>query len=92
MTVARIDRDDPRVGVVLTVRTGVFDVLADGGQVRATLDGSMLAAVARDRSAMPTPGDWVRLRTWPDGRVSVVGLLCPPRGATVLPLRRPGSR
>lgn len=92
MTVARIDPDDPRVGVVLTVRTGVLDVLADGGRVRATLDGSMLAAVARDRSAMPVPGDWVRLRTWPDGRVSVVGPLCPRRGATVVPLRRPGTR
>jgi len=90
MTVARIHRDDPRVGVVLGVRTGVLEVLSDGGRLRTTLDGTMLAAVARDRSRMPAPGDWVRLRTWSDGRVTVVGPMCEPAGATVIPLRRPG--
>jgi hypothetical protein len=88
MTVARIHRDDPRVGVVLEVRTGVLEVLSDGGRLRATLDGCLLAAVARDRSSMPAPGDWVRLRTWCDGRVTVVGPMCEPAGGTVIPMRR----
>ncbi|MGN6252475.1 MAG: hypothetical protein ACTHNS_11750 [Marmoricola sp.] len=92
MTVARIHRDDPRVGVVLAVRTGVLEVLVDDGRIRATLDGSLLAAVARDRSRMPGVGEWVRLRGWPDGRVTVVGPMGAASGRTaaavVVPLRR----
>lgn len=74
-------------GCVLRVEPGVVVVLTDRGEVRATLDGAMLAAVARDRTQLPQAGDWVRLRQWPDHHVTVLAAIRPePRGlARVLP-------
>lgn len=77
----------PWVGCVCGVETGVLHVLTDRGEVRASFDGRMLAAIARDRSCLPGPGDWVRLRRWHDGRVTVDGPLVAPL-ARVVPLRR----
>lgn len=75
MTAERVVPAEKWVGCVLHVRTGVFDVLTDGGQLRASLDGAMLGLIAHDRTLMPAPGDWVELREWPDGRVTVARLL-----------------
>jgi hypothetical protein len=46
----------------------------------------MLCRIARDRSCLPEPGDWVALRSWCDGRVTVAGLMQQPLAA-VVPLR-----
>ena len=89
MTVERVRRPERRIGCVQQVETGVLLVLTDGGSVRASLDGGMLAAVARDRACLPGPGDWVQLRDWPDGRTTVLRRLNQPvaRGAQVLDLQ-----
>jgi hypothetical protein len=85
MTAERVTRPDGWVGCVLGVETGVFRVLTDRGEVRASLDGGMLCRAARDRSCLPEPGDWVALRAWCDGRVTLTGLMHQPL-ATVVPL------
>lgn len=75
-------------GCVLSIDTGVAVLLTDGGEVRASLGSRLLAAVARDRTAMPEPGDWVSLRRWPDGRVTIEQTLRrPPRAASATVLR-----
>ena len=73
------------LGCVLTVDTGVFEVWTARGCERATLSGGLLAEVARDRGAMPMPGDWVEMTRWQDGRVT----LC--RRAGGEGMRRSGS-
>ncbi|MGI8682554.1 MAG: ribosome small subunit-dependent GTPase A [Mycobacteriales bacterium] len=64
-------------GRVARVDRVSYDALTDpaGPPVRATLDGSLLAAGAHDPVAAPTVGDWVGLRHWPDGRVTVEAVL-----------------
>lgn len=78
------------VGCVVDAEPGVLTVLCDGGRLRATLDGSLLAALARNRDELPAVGEWVRLRRWPDDRVTVVGRLEPQSDsvAVVLPFAR----
>lgn len=93
MSVHVVVYDRSWVGCVVSEETGVLEVLTDEGLVRASLDGAMLGRVARDRSQLPGPGDWVRLRRWPDRQVTVEAT-CLPEGARsevladVLPLRR----
>src|SRR4029077_9524614 len=78
VTAMRVTGEDP-VGCVVRVETGVAVVLTDKGETRASYSGRMLADVARDRSRAPVAGDWVTLRTWPDGRVTLEECLtCPP--------------
>lgn len=91
MTAERVAPADSRVGCVVRAGTGVFNVLTDDGEVRASLDGAMLGRVARDRSCLPQPGDWVELRCWPDGCVTVLRPLHRAL-AKVLPLRRTSTR
>ncbi|WP_310963214.1 hypothetical protein [Nocardioides terrisoli] len=86
MTAERVGFADPWVGCVLHGETGVFRVLTDVGEVRASLDGRMLCEVARDRSCLPQAGDWVELRSWPDGRVTLLRALHP-KLARVIQLR-----
>lgn len=90
MTAQRLEPSQSPVGCVLRAEVGVLVVLTERGEVRATLDGRMLAAVARDRSALPEPGDWVALRRWPDERVTVLRTIrpAPPRLAQVVALHR----
>jgi hypothetical protein len=79
------------VGCVLACDVGVLVVLTDEGTVRASYGAKMLGAIARDRSHVPTAGEWVSLRRWPDGPVTVEGTLGPANPsplARVLPLRR----
>jgi ribosome biogenesis GTPase len=80
---------EPWVGCVVDTEPGVAVVLTDHGECRASYGGGMLALIARDRSLLPSAGDWVVLRRWPDGRVTVESPMrrradC----ARVIPLRR----
>lgn len=59
------------MGLVLDTDSGVSRVLTDQGEMRASLGGRMLGRIARDRSLLPEPGDWVRLRLWSDGRLTI---------------------
>ena len=94
MTAERAVRPDLEVGCVVAHEVGLVVVLTDHGPVRATYGARMLGAIARDRSALPEPGDWVSLRRWPDGPVTVEGTWGHRREplARVLPLRTPSSR
>ena len=77
---------------MLAREIGVLVVLTDDGPVRASYGARMLGAIARDRSRSPEAGEWVTLRRWCDGPVTVEGVLTrpcrPPALATVLPLHR----
>ena len=55
--------------------TGVVVVLTDDGPVRATYGGGLLGRIARDRSCLPGPGEWVVLRRWADGPLTVEEML-----------------
>ena len=78
MTAQRLERGaSPLVGCVVRVEVGVLVVLTDAGEVRASLDGCLLARVARDRGCLPVAGDWVQLRRWPDGRVTALTSMRP---------------
>ena len=90
MTAARAARSELEVGCVLADEIGVLVVLTDDGPVRASYGARMLAAIARDRSTVPGPGEWVTLRRWCDGPQTVVATLTrpsAPRLAPVLPWR-----
>jgi hypothetical protein len=66
-------------------------VLTDVGRVRATYGAHMLGQLVRDRSRVPEPGEWVILRRWYDGPVTVERTLSRPPSeslATVVPLLR----
>jgi len=75
---------------VLAREVGVLVVLTDDGPVRASYGARMLCAIARDRSRLPEAGEWVTVRRWCDGPVTVEGVLTrpPPALAAVLPLHR----
>ncbi len=91
MTAARAASADLEVGCVLAREIGVLVVLTDDGEVRASYGARMLGAIARDRSRVPTPGEWVSLRRWSDGPVTVEDTWGRPttgRLAPVLHLRR----
>ena len=78
------------MGCVIALETGVLVVLTDDGPLRATYGADMLGAIARDRSRVPRPGEWVVLCRWCDDRVTVEATLAPPDSAglaQVLPLR-----
>ena len=86
---------------MLAREIGILVVLTDDGPVRASYGARMLGAIARDRSRSPEAGEWVTVRRWCDGPVTVEDILTRPSGAclaTVLPLHRsrlrdePGQR
>ena len=90
MTAVRAAREEQKVGCVLACEIGTLVVLTDVGPVRASYGARMLGQIARDRSHVPEPGEWVVLRRWCDGPVTVEAMLTPrqPRLAQVLPLHR----
>lgn len=71
MTAARAARFDLEVGCVLAREVGALLVLTDGGPLRATYGARMLGDIARDRTRVPEAGQWVSLRRWCDGPVTV---------------------
>lgn len=94
MTAVPAPRAEEAVGCVLTRELGVLVVLTDLGPVRASYGARMLGEIARDRTRVPEPGEWVVLRRWYDGPVTVECMLTrrPSRIAPVVPLRRPLTR
>ncbi|NDL56247.1 ribosome small subunit-dependent GTPase A [Phytoactinopolyspora mesophila] len=60
---------------VSRVERGGAEVITDEGQIQATYGGDILAAAAADRSWHPAVGDWVALRYWPDGRITIDAIL-----------------
>jgi len=76
------DRPDHQPGRVARVDLGVCTVLCPTGPVRASLSATMLDRGARDPVDLPCTGDWVAVRTWPDGRVTVETVL--PRRTAVI--------
>jgi ribosome biogenesis GTPase len=67
---------------VTRVDRGVLDVLTGDGPLRITIGGAVLKAAAADPAAAPCTGDWVGVRTWPDGRLTAEFVL-PRRTAVV---------
>jgi ribosome biogenesis GTPase len=69
-------------GRVVRADRGVCTVLTEGGTLRASVAGALLAAAGPDPEALPCAGDWVVVRSWPDGRISAEAVL-PRRSAVV---------
>jgi ribosome biogenesis GTPase / thiamine phosphate phosphatase len=69
-------------GRVARVDRGVCTALCRDGTVRASLGGSVLGKAAGDPARLPCAGDWIAVRTWPDGRVTAEAVL-PRRTAIV---------
>jgi ribosome biogenesis GTPase len=67
---------------VSRVDRGGADLISATGPVRATFGRDVLAAMAADRTAVPTVGDWAALASWPDGRTTIEVLL--PRRTSVV--------
>jgi ribosome biogenesis GTPase / thiamine phosphate phosphatase len=60
---------------VSRVDRGGADLLGPRGLLRATFGRDVLAGLATDRSTLPTVGDWVAVRRWPDDRVTIEAVL-----------------
>src|SRR5690606_79094 len=82
------DTADQVPGRVARVDRGVCTVLTAAGTVRASLAGAVLSAAGGDPVGLPCTGDWVVVRTWPDGRVTAEAVL--PRRTCVV--RRTADR
>ena len=78
-------------GRVVRVDRGMCTVLTAAGPVRATLGGDVLQAVAVDTTAAPCTGDWVLVRAWRDGPVTVEAL-APRRTSLIRAEAYKGSR
>jgi ribosome biogenesis GTPase len=76
---ARADQHPARV---VRVDRGVCTAIGATGPHRVTVGGGLLAAAAQDSTRLPGTGDWVVVRTWPDGRETVEAVL-PRRTAIV---------
>lgn len=76
------DRADHCPARITRVDRSGYDVLADGGPLRATASAMVLAALAADSTATPCVGDWVAVRRWPDERLTIEQIL-PRRTAVV---------
>ena len=87
LTAVRVPRHEEKVGCVLAREIGVLVVLTDVGPVRASYGARMLGQIARDRSRVPEPGEWVALRRWYDGPVTVERTLSRPCAETLAPRR-----
>lgn len=79
---ARYDVRGHRPGRVLRVDRGIATVQTATGVDRASLGGTHLIRASRDPLALPCPGDWVVVRTWPDRRVTLEAVL--PRRTRVM--------
>jgi ribosome biogenesis GTPase len=80
---------DLEPGRVARVDKALATVLTEGGPVRATWSGALLAAIATDAQAGPCTGDWVGLRFWPDDRITLESVA--PRRTTIVRAEVGGS-
>jgi ribosome biogenesis GTPase len=60
---------------VCRVDKGGARVLTSEGSLDVTYGGDVLAEGAVDRSRFPAAGDWVPIRHWPDGRITLETVL-----------------
>jgi ribosome biogenesis GTPase len=60
---------------VSRVDRGGADLVGADGPRRASLGREVLAALATNRTAAPTVGDWAALRDWPDDRTTIEAIL-----------------
>jgi ribosome biogenesis GTPase len=67
---------------VTRVDRGGADLVGANGGLRASLGRNVLAALATDRIAGPTVGDWTAVRRWPDDRTTIETIL--PRRTSVV--------
>ncbi len=67
---------------VRRVDRGGADLVGADGALRASLGRDVLAALATDRTAAPTVGDWTVVRHWPDDRTTIEAVL--PRRTSVV--------
>jgi ribosome biogenesis GTPase len=58
---------DASVGRVVRLDRGVATVLTEKGTDRVTLGGALLSEIAEHPDRTPCAGDWVVVRSWPDG-------------------------
>ena len=75
-------RPDQHPARVARVDRGVCTAIAADGPQRVTIGGSLLAAAVQDPTRLPGTGDWVVVRTWPDGRATVEVVL--PRRTAII--------
>ncbi len=80
---------DASVGRVVRVDRGVVAVLTEHGADQVTLGGALLSELAEDVSGTPCAGDWVVVRTWPDGPHTLERVL-PRRTVVPGPMAGPG--
>jgi len=79
---ARFPGADFRPGRVSQVDRGVCTVLTAAGVVRASVAGALLVQGVTDPNGLPCAGDWLVVRSWPDGRTTAEAVL-PRRSAVV---------
>lgn len=82
----------PHVGVpgrVARVDRGLCTIWASEGPVRASFGSAVLDAIAADPRQTPCTGDWVLVRTWPDGPLTLEVIL--PRRTAVIRAEVSGS-
>lgn len=77
-----VSGDGQRPGRVARADPGVCTVLTAEGETRASLAGALLTAAGHHPALLPCAGDWVVVRTWPDGRVTAEAVL--PRRSAVI--------
>jgi len=77
-----LQRSDSAPARVLRADRGVCTVLDAVGLSRASIGGSVLISAAGDPALLPSAGDWVLIRRWPDRRTTIECLL--PRRTTLL--------
>jgi ribosome biogenesis GTPase len=78
----RFDRPEHRPARVLRVDRGVCSVLGAAGTQRSSIGGGLLATAARDPVRLPCAGDWVVVRSWPDGCTTIEAVL--PRRTAII--------
>ena len=79
---APLNRSDSAPARVVRADRGICTVLGADGLERASLGGPVLIGAAGDPSALPSAGDWVVLRHWPDRRTTIEQVL--PRRTTLI--------
>lgn len=88
-TLASSYGDGCRPGRISRVDRGVCTVLTSAGPTRATWGSDVLEGIAADPGTTPCTGDWAMVRSWPDGLVTLEGLL--PRRTAIVRAQASGT-
>jgi ribosome biogenesis GTPase / thiamine phosphate phosphatase len=79
---ARHARADQHPARVVRCDRGVCTAIGADGPHRVTTGGGLLAVAAQDATRLPGTGDWVVVRSWPDGRATAEAVL--PRRTAII--------